>query len=118
MTIAKEDTATRITPEITPQGVVIPREAVQEWLDQGIEIIKNRGRTVIQPQALSAGQEKSLAIQALREDGLLVNIEKTTQSPPSSPEERAVLARKLAAGRPLSEIVIEERREKKEGIKR
>jgi hypothetical protein len=40
---------TVITPKITPQGVLIPREAMQGWLEQGIEIVKHENQIIIQP---------------------------------------------------------------------
>jgi hypothetical protein len=102
--------ATVITPKITSQGVLIPREAVQAWLDEGIEVVKHERQIVIQPRSVSPTQERALAIQALREDGLLVDFERGPLFPQPSPEERAMLARKLAAARkrqrrrPLSEF--------------
>jgi len=41
---------------------------------------------------------------------LLVEMTGEPLSQPVTPEERAALAKKLSVGRPLSEIVIEERR--------
>ena len=32
--------ATTIAVQITPQGVLIPHAAVQEWIEQGLEVIK------------------------------------------------------------------------------
>jgi len=49
-------------------------------------------------------------IQALREDGLLVEMKEGSLWPPATPEERAELAKKLGIDPPLSEIAIEERR--------
>jgi len=73
--------ATTIAVQITPQGVLIPRAAVQEWIE-------------------------------LEESGLLVKPHWEPVTPPVSPEERAELAKKLSVGRPLSEVVIEEREER------
>ncbi|MBN1878281.1 MAG: hypothetical protein JXA33_28940 [Anaerolineae bacterium] len=101
---------TVITPKITPQGVLIPREAVQEWLEEGVEVVKHERQIVIQPQSVSTIHERALAVQALREDGLLVDSDRVPLFPQPSMEERAALARKLAVGRPLSELVMEERK--------
>jgi hypothetical protein len=65
---------------------------------------------VIQPKALTPDQERELVIRTLRQHGLLVEMAGEPLAHPATPEERAALAKKLSVGRPLSEIVIEERR--------
>ena len=97
-----------IAVQMTPQGLLIPRAALGDWDE--VEVWQENQRIIIQPQALSPAQERELVIQALRQDGLLVEMAGESLSPPVTPEERAELAKKLGVGRPLSEIVIEERR--------
>jgi len=99
--------STAIAVQITEQGILLPRAAYQDWGD--IEVIKEERRIIIRPKALTPQQEQDLAIQALREDGLLAELNWEATYPPVTPKERAELARKLSAGRPLSEIIIEER---------
>jgi len=94
--------------KITEQGIFLPRAIYQDWGD--VEIIEEKQRIIIRPKALTPQQERDLAIQVLREDGLLVEPNGQALCPPASTEERAELARKLSVGRPLSEIIIEERR--------
>ena len=94
--------------QMTPQGLLIPRAAFQDWGE--IEVVQEKQRIVVQPKSLTPSQERELAIEALRQDGLLVEMVAEPISPPVTPEERAQLAKKLSVGRPLSEIVIEERR--------
>jgi hypothetical protein len=103
--------ATTIAVQITPQGVLIPRAAIQEWIEQGIEVIKDEQRIIIQPRpAPRTKRERVLRI--LEESGLLVKPQWEPTSPPVSSTELAELAKKFSVGRPLSEIVIEEREER------
>ena len=97
-----------IAAQMTPEGLLIPRAALGDWDE--VEVLREKQRIIIQPQALSPTQERELVIQALRKDGLLVEMAGEPLSPPVAPEERAELAKKLSVGRPLSEIIIEERR--------
>ncbi len=97
---------TTLAVQMTPQGLLIPRAAFQDW--GKVEVLREKRRIIVQPQ--TSTQERDLVIQALRKDGLLVEMAGEPLSPPVTPEERAELAKKLSVGRPLSEIVIEERR--------
>ena len=94
--------------QMTPQGLLIPRAAFQDWGE--IEVVQEKQRIVVQPKSPTPSQERELVIEALRQDGLLVEMVVEPISPPVTPEERAQLAKNLSVGRPLSEIVIEERR--------
>ncbi len=97
---------TTLAVQMTPQGLLIPRAAFQDW--GKVEVLWEKRRIIVQPQ--TSTQERDLVIQALRKDGLLVEMAGEPLSPPVTPEERAELAKKLSVGRPLSEIVIEERK--------
>ncbi len=51
MTFTKEnEAAIEIKVEITPQGILIPPEAVQEWIGQYVEIIKTNQQIIIRPK--------------------------------------------------------------------
>jgi len=100
---------TQIAAKMTSEGLLIPRNALQGWDE--VDVIKEEDeRITIRPQALTAQRERALALQALRDDNLLADLDWDPAQPPATPEERTELAKKLSAGRPLSEIVIEERR--------
>ncbi len=99
--------ATPIAVEMTPKGLLIPRAALQGWGE--IQIVRGKCRIVIQPKTLTPAQEHELMVQALREDGLLYEPKGEADLPVISDEERAELAKELCVGRPLSEIIIEER---------
>ncbi|RMF36606.1 MAG: hypothetical protein D6759_03390 [Chloroflexi bacterium] len=103
--------ATKINAQTTPQGLLIPRAALQGWDE--VEVIREEGQIIIRPVPPTRKREaiRDLVIQTLREDGLLVEMKGESLWPPVTPEERAELARKLSVGQPLSEIALEEREE-------
>lgn len=35
---------TRIEAQVTPEGLLIPRAAINEWLEGGIEVVKDEER--------------------------------------------------------------------------
>ena len=104
--------ATTITVQITPEGLLVPRAAVAGW--EEIEVIKREQQIVIRPKKVSARQEWETMVQSLRQARLTSPLADTSsgQAVPISPERRAELAQALAIGKPLSEIVIEERAER------
>jgi len=100
--------ATQLPVKMTAKGLLIPRSTLQQWNE--IEVWQEENRIVIQPKgSTTPTQERALAEQALREDGLLLDTGGAPLSPPVSPAERVELAQKLGTGRPLSELVLEER---------
>lgn len=101
--------ATQIHPQLTSQGVLIPLQAVQEWLDQGIEIVKDKEQIVIRPRS-QAAPKRDKVLQVLDEAGLLSPREPLPADfKPLSPQEKQALSRKLSVGRSLSDVIIEER---------
>jgi hypothetical protein len=101
---------TEIAVQMTSQELRIPLTGLEAWNDAELEIVREKHAIVIRPRKLKPQQERELAIQALREDGLLVEMKQMPIYPPVTPGERAELSRKLSIGRPLSEIIIEERK--------
>ncbi len=135
--------ATPLAVQTTPQGILIPRAAFQDWGE--VEVVREKDRIVIQPKLPVSVQERETITQALGEAGLLnepeaetdlpvISDELETDRPNSldqigdemkaaglvedlpwthlpvvSPQERARLAKKLSYGKPLSEIIIEDR---------
>lgn len=101
--------STPINSQLTAQGVLIPWQAVQEWLDQGLEIVKDKEQIIIRPKSQPA-PDRAKVLQILDEAGLLAPPEPLPPDfKPLSPQEKQDLSRKLSHGRPLSEIIIEER---------
>lgn len=100
-----------VAAQVTPHGLLIPRAAIHEWLERGVEVVKDKERIVIQPKPAPRG-ERERVLQILEGSGLLVKPQWEPTSPPVSPAERAELAKKFSVGQPLSEILIEEREER------
>ena len=41
---------TAIPVQMTQQGLLIPRTVIQEWVEQGIEVVKDKQSIVIRPR--------------------------------------------------------------------
>jgi len=62
--------ATAITTWLTPQGLLIPRSAIRGWLDQGVEVIEEQQRIIIQPKS-TPRTERERMLYILEAAGLL-----------------------------------------------
>jgi hypothetical protein len=102
--------ATTIPVQITQQGLLIPRAVIQEWVEQGIQAVKDEQSIIIRPKPAHTDARRRVR-QVLRAADMLYEPHWETPSPVSV-EERADLARRLAQGRPLSEIIIEDRQDR------
>jgi len=101
-----------IAAQVIPQGLLIPRAAIQEWLERGVEVVKDKERIVIQPKPAPV-TERERVLQILEASGLLLPPEPLPAShKPLSQGEKAELARKFSVGPSLSEIIIEERKDR------
>ncbi len=101
---------TVITVQLTPQGLLIPRAALHDWSVNEVEVVRRERSILIRPKS-DAADTRSRTHQVLRAAGLLYKPD--WESPPDvSPEERERLAKKLAQGQPLSEIIIAEREDR------
>jgi hypothetical protein len=102
---------TDISVQITPQGLLIPLAAIHEWLEEGdLEVIKEDQRIIIQPKSTSPLTEREQVLQILEKAGLILPPERLPPGhKPVSPEEQMELAHKFSVGRPLSELIMEER---------
>jgi len=101
---------TTIAMQMTSKGLLIPRDALGDWESRDLEAVREGQSIVIRPRSTRADTRAQVR-QVLREAGLLYEPDWETP-PPVSPAERARLAQKLARGRPLSEIIIEEREDR------
>ena len=100
------------TVKVTSQGVLVPRPLLQAWGDvQEVEIEQRNDAIIIKPKGRSADQLRERIIDEMRAAGLVEDLGWTTP-PVVSAEERARLARVLSGGKPLSEIIIEEREDR------
>ena len=102
--------AKTIPVKITDKGLLIPRE-VLGGLDKGdLEAIREENQIVIRLKSQPV-DERAQVEQVLRAAGLLYKLD-WEQPSPVSEEERARLARKLASGSPLSEMIIADREDR------
>ncbi len=103
---------TAIATQMVPQGLLVPRSALGEWLERGVEAVKEKERIVIRPKSVTL-DEREQVLRILEEAGLLLPPEPLPAShAPISAEKRAELGRKFSVGRPLSELIIEDREDR------
>jgi hypothetical protein len=103
---------TAIATQVVPQGLLVPRSALGEWLERGVEAVKEKERIVIRPRPVIRDEREDV-IRILEEAGLLLPPEPLPASHvPISAERRAELSRKFSVGRPLSELIIEDREDR------
>lgn len=98
---------TPVEVKVTDEGLLIPHEAYESFGE--VEIVRTPEAIVIQPKYKSREQ----IVKMLQNRGLLLRSQQAM--PPEKPisqEERAILAHKFSVGRPLSEIIIEEREDR------
>lgn len=99
-----------ITVQKTPQGLLIPSDALGDWRAKEFEAVWDKCEIVIRIKSTPA-DERARVRQTLRAAEMLYE----PRCPPPSPvslEERARLAKKLARGRPLSETILAEREDR------
>ncbi|MBI1763290.1 MAG: DUF104 domain-containing protein [Acidobacteria bacterium] len=94
------------------KGNLRPNAPVQLQEEEQVEIeIRKGSQSIPAAAAPAAADERSRVIQAMAEAGLLAN-QPTVYPPPENPisrQEQERLGRLFAAGKPLSEIILEER---------
>lgn len=101
---------TTIAVQMTPQGLLIPHVALGNWDLEELEVVRENQMIVIRPKPTPTGTRPQVR-QILREAGMLYEPD-WEAPPPVSSEERARLAKELAQGQPLSEIVIADREDR------
>jgi hypothetical protein len=102
-------TTSTIQAQLTAAGLLIPRAALSGWQDKDIEVVHDGRRIIIQPKS-EAAHERERVLSVLETAGLLLPQDTLPLNhKPVAPDERTELGRKFNEGRPLYEIVIEER---------
>lgn len=101
---------TTIAVRVTAQGLLIPRTALGDWEVQELEVVREKQAIIIRPKPAS-GDTRAQVRQILHKAGMLYEPDWETPLP-VSPEERARLAKKLARGQPLSELIIADREDR------
>lgn len=102
--------ASTIIVQKTPQGLLIPSDALGDWHAKEFEAVWDKREIVIRIKSTPA-DARARVRQTLRAAGMLYE-PRWAPPPPVSAEERARLAKKLAGGRPLSETIIAEREDR------
>jgi antitoxin component of MazEF toxin-antitoxin module len=102
---------TAIEIKVTSQGVLIPRPLIAAWGDvDTVEIEQHVNVIIVKPKSDQAAQVRAQIVREMKAEGLIETLP-WTQPPRISAEERTRLAEVLSQGKPLSEIIIEERGE-------
>ena len=100
-----------VAAKVTPQGVLVPHPLIATWGDvKEVEIEQHPKVIIIKPKARHTSQLRAQIMSEMKAAGLIEDLA-WAQPPEISPQERARLAKKLSHGKPLSEIIIEDRQE-------
>ncbi len=103
---------TAIEMKVTSQGVLIPRPLIAAWGDIDIVEIEQRADVIIiKPKINQAMRVRTQIVREMKAEGLIETLP-WMQPPSVSSEERAHLAEALSHGKPLSEIITEEREDR------
>ena len=101
----------KVAVKVTPEGVMVSHPLVDAWGEApDLEIEQVAGALVIRPKANHTRRLYDRIVDEMKAAGLVEDLP-WAQPPTISLEERASLAEKLELGRPLSELVLEEREE-------
>ena len=102
---------TVVAAKVTPRGVLVPRALIAAWGDaREVEIEKHADTVVIRPRPAEAAPWRGQVIGKMKAAGLIEEMP-WPEPPVVSPEARARLAAKLSHGKPLSELIQEDREE-------
>lgn len=97
--------------KVLDEGVLIPHPLLEDWGDiQEVEIERRAGALVVKPKAESSSRLHDRIIDEMKAAGLIEELP-WTPHPEVSTQARARLAEKLSQGRPLSELILEDRGE-------
>lgn len=101
-----------VTVPVTSQGVLVPRSLIQDWGDiQEVAIEQRPDAIMIKPKGRPVVKSHHQIIEEMKAAGLIEEMHGTAP-PKVSAEERARLAKILSRGKPLSEIIIEDREDR------
>jgi hypothetical protein len=100
------------TVKVTAQGVLVPRPLIEGWGDiQEVEIEQRSDAIIIRPKGQYTGHVHERVIEGMKAAGLIEDL--PWAHPPVIPaEQRVHLAKRLSQGKPLSEMVIEDREDR------
>ncbi len=100
---------TVIARRVTQRGVLVPRALIRAWGNvQEVEIEQRLDAVIIKPKAARTGDLRDQVVSKMKAAGLIEELP-WSQPPRVSVEVRARLAERLSHGKPLSEIIMEDR---------
>jgi hypothetical protein len=100
------------TIKVTLKGVLVPRPLLQSWGDiQEVEVEQRPDAIIIKPKEKPEIVRHGQVIAKMKAAGLIDELP-WQPSRGVSAQERAELARALGRGKPLSEIIIEDREDR------
>jgi hypothetical protein len=100
------------TAKVTAQGVLVPRPLIQAWGDiLEVEIEQRPHAIIIRPKTQPTTDLRERMLTQMKAAGLIEEL-RGPPPPQVSAQERARLAKLLAQGKPLSEIIIEDREDR------
>jgi hypothetical protein len=98
----------KVAVNVTPEGVVLSHPLLEAWGDAPELEIEQVADALVIRLKTERTQVNDQIVSAMKAVGLIEDLP-WTQPPVISGEERARLAEKLGRGRPLSELILEER---------
>ncbi len=100
-----------VAVKVTPEGVLVPHRLVEAWGDvREVEIEQRANTLIIKPRTDPEGRLHDRIVGDMKAVGLIEDLD-WALPPAISCEERARLAEKLGRGKPLSELILEDREE-------
>jgi len=95
--------------KVTRQGVLIPRPLIATWGEiQEVEIELRGTVIIVKPFPVHTIATRKRIVDEMKAAGLVEEMP-WTERPVISPKKRAALAKRLGRGKPLSEMIIEDR---------
>ena len=103
---------TSVDIKVTSRGVLIPRPLLAAWGDvEEVEIEQREDAIIIKPKGSQGASAGDQIVRQMMADGLVETLP-WKQPPRVSSEKRGELAERLSRGKPLSQVIIEGRKER------
>ena len=100
-----------VAAKVTPRGVLVPRSLIATWGNvREVEIERHADTVIIRPKPAEVAPWRGQVISKMKAAGLIEDLS-WPEPLVVSPEARARLTEKLSLGKPLSELIMEDREE-------
>jgi hypothetical protein len=111
MIAGRKDEMAVIAAKVTPRGVLVPRSLIATWGNvREVEIERHADTVIIRPKPAEVAPWRGQVIGKMKAAGLIEDLS-WPEPLVVSPEARARLTEKLSLGKPLSELIMEDREE-------